>query len=180
MSAITEQPTNLNYLSPLGFKFTLRRLPTVNYFCQSVDIPAISMTQINTPTPVGTLVRPGDKIVYDPLVLTFRVDEDMKNYIEMVNWLEGLGHPTSLQQTRDLSRSSPLSTPANVGSMQTLVSDATLTVLTSHKNPGLNAFFADIFPTSLSALRFSSMANDVDYLEATATFSYRKYTLERI
>jgi hypothetical protein len=32
----------------------------------------------------------------------------------------------------------------------------------------------------LSALRFTSMANDVEYLEATATFSYRKYTLERI
>lgn len=180
MNALVEQPTNLNYLSPLGFKFTLRRLPMVNYFCQSVDIPAISMTPINTPTPVGTLIRPGDKLVYDPLTITFRVDEDMKNYIEMVNWLEGLGHPTSLQQTRDLSRSSPISTQANVGSMQTLVSDATLTILTSHKNPGLNAFFSDVFPTSLSALRFNSMANDVDYLEATATFSYRKYTLERI
>ena len=81
MSTITDQPTNLNYLSPLGFKFTLRRLPMVNYFCQSVDIPAISMTPINTPTPVGTLVRPGDKIAYDPLTITFRVDEDMKNYI---------------------------------------------------------------------------------------------------
>jgi hypothetical protein len=57
MNALVEQPTNLNYLSPLGFKFTLRRLPMVNYFCQSVDIPAISMTPINTPTPVGTLVR---------------------------------------------------------------------------------------------------------------------------
>lgn len=180
MNALVEQPTNLNYLSPLGFKFTLRRLPTVNYFCQSVDIPAISMTPINTPTPVGTLVRPGDKLVYDPLTITFRVDEDMKNYIEMVNWLEGLGHPTSLQQTRDLSKLSPISLQTSIGSMQTIVSDATLTILTSHKNPGLNAFFSDAFPTSLSALRFNSMANDVDYLEATATFSYRKYTLERI
>lgn len=180
MSTITDQPTNLNYLSPLGFKFTLRRLPMVNYFCQSVDIPSISMTPINTPTPVGTLIRPGDKLVYDPLVITFRVDEDMRNYIEMVNWLEGLGHPNSLKQLRDLSASSPLATPNTIGSAMTLTSDATLTVLTSHKNPGLNAFFSDAFPTSLSALRFSSMANDVEYLEATATFSYRKYTLERI
>ena len=82
MNARADQPTNLNYLSPLGFKFTLRRSPTVNYFCQSVDIPAISMTPVNTPTPVGILVRPGDKIVYEPLTLSFRVDEDMKNYIE--------------------------------------------------------------------------------------------------
>jgi hypothetical protein len=180
MNARADQPTNLNYLSPLGFKFTLRRSPTVNYFCQSVDIPAISMTPVNTPTPVGTLIRPGDKIVYEPLTLSFRVDEDMKNYIEIVNWIEGLGHPNSLQQTRDLSRASPLASGGNVGSMLTLTSDATLTVLTSHKNAGLNAFFSDVFPTSLSALRFTSMANDVEYLEATATFSYRKYTLERI
>jgi hypothetical protein len=180
MSTITDQPTNLNYLSPLGFKFTLRRLPMVNYFCQSVDIPAISMTPISTPTPLSALIRPGDKLVYDPLTITFRVDEDMKNYIEMVNWLEGLGHPNSLKQFRDLSASSPLATPSTIGSAMSIMSDATLTVLTSHKNPGLNAFFSDAFPTSLSALRFSSMSNDVEYLEATATFSYRKYTLERI
>ena len=180
MSTITDQPTNLNYLSPLGFRFTLRRLPMVNYFCQAVDVPAISMSPINTPTPVGTLVRPGDKLTYDPLELTFRVYEDMRNYIEMVNWLEGLGHPNSLRQLRELSASSPLAAPNTIGTAMTLTSDATLTVLTSHKNPGLNVFFADAFPTSLSALRFSSMANDVEYLEATATFSYRKYTLERI
>jgi len=180
MNTRADQPTNLNYLSPLGFRFALRRLPTVNYFCQSVDIPAISMTPVATYTPVGTLIRPGDKLVYDPLTITFRVDEDMKNYIEMVNWIEGLGHPNSLQQLRDLSRSSPIAMADNIGKMQTLTSDATLTVLTSHKNPGLNAVFEDTFPISLSALRFTSMANDIDYLEATATFSYRKYSLQPI
>ncbi len=180
MNARTDQPTNLNYLSPLGFKFSLRRLPMVNYFCQSVDIPAISMTPISQATPLAFLPKPGDKLIYDPLTITFRVDEDMRNYIEMVNWLEGLGHPNSLKQVRELSASSPTATKQNVGTLQTLFSDATLTVLTSHKNPGLNVFFYDTFPTSLSALRFSSMADDVEYLEATATFSYRKYSLERI
>jgi hypothetical protein len=152
----------------------------VNYFCQSVDIPTISMTPINQATPLAIIPRPGDKLTYDPLTITFRVDEDMRNYIEMVNWLEGLGHPNSLKQLRDLSATSPLATPNTIGSAMTLTSDATLTVLTSHKNPGLNVFFNDAFPTSLSSLRFNSMAETVDYLEATATFSYRKYSIERI
>ena len=108
MSAIESQPTNLNYLSPLGFRFMVKKLPNVNYFCQVVTLPNISMNVIESTTPFSTIPRVGDKLIYDPLTIRFRVDEDLKNYLEIHNWLVGLGHPQSFTQTRNLSASSDM------------------------------------------------------------------------
>lgn len=177
MSAIDNQPTNTNFLSPLGFKFVIKKLPNVNYFSQAVQIPSINMNAIDTPTPLAIIPRPGDRLVYDQLSLRFRVDEKLANYLEIHNWLTGLGHPKSLTQTRDLSRASDIP-KIREGSALSMVSDGTLIVLSSHKNPNVNVFFRDMFPTSLTELLFDSTSADVEYLEATATFRYLRYDVE--
>ena len=38
--AEASQPTNLNYLSQLGFRFAVEKIPNVNYFCQAAAIDA--------------------------------------------------------------------------------------------------------------------------------------------
>lgn len=177
MSVLANQPTNPNFLSPLGFKFVIKKLPNVNYFCQSVQIPTISMAVIEQSSPLLTIPRIGDRITYDSLSLRFRVDENMANYLEIHNWLTGLGHPVSLNQTRDLSRASNIPN-VREGSPLSMVSDGTLIVLSSHKNPTVNIFFRDMFPTSITELTFDSTAADVEYLEATASFRYLRYDVE--
>lgn len=97
MSALDNQPTNPNFLSPLGFKFVIKKLPNVNYFCQSVQIPTISMTVIEQSSPLLNIPRFGDRITYDQLSLKFRVDENMANYLEIHNWLIGLGPPSKFE-----------------------------------------------------------------------------------
>jgi len=179
-----EQPSNLNYLSPLGFRFQIKRLPNVNYFTQSATLPAISLNPIETTTPFGLLPRPGDRITYDPFILRFRVDEDLKNYIEIQNWFVGIGHPDTLEQAKAFAETnpSPFITGRQGGSSQiaNFMSDATLTVLTSHKNANMNIVFQDVFPTSLTELTFDVTQADVDYLEATVTFRYRKYSISPV
>lgn len=177
MSALANQPTNPNFLSPLGFKFVIKKLPNVNYFCQSVQIPTISMTVIEQSSPLLSIPRIGDRITYDQLSLKFRVDENMANYLEIHNWLTGLGHPVSLNQTRNLSRSSHIP-KIREGSALSMVSDGTLIVLSSHKNPTVNVFFHDMFPTSITELTFDSTATDIEYLEATVSFRYLRYDVE--
>lgn len=179
MSAIESQPTNLNYLSPLGFRFMVKKLPNVNYFCQVVTLPNISMNVIESTTPFSTIPRVGDKLIYDPLTIRFRVDEDLKNYLEIHNWLVGLGHPQSFTQTRNLSASSDMP-KLKEGSASSFMSDGTLVVLNSHKNPSYYVFFRDIFPISLSELSFDSTQTDVDYLEASVTMRYLRYEFEAI
>ena len=58
--------TNLNFLSPLGFRFILSRTPNIEYFCQVATLPTISMTEINQSNPFVAIPQPGDRIVYEP------------------------------------------------------------------------------------------------------------------
>jgi hypothetical protein len=44
MSSIDNTPENKNFLSPLNFRFQIKKAPHVNFFVQSVNIPAISST----------------------------------------------------------------------------------------------------------------------------------------
>jgi hypothetical protein len=37
-----------------------------------------------------------------------------------------------------------------------------------------------MFPESISELQFSTAATDIEYLEATASFRYRDYTIETV
>jgi hypothetical protein len=180
MSAEQNQPNNINYLGQNGFRFAFKRLPGVNYFCQSVSIPSVSMNAIESPTPFASVPRPGDRINYDPLIVRFKVDEDLANYFEIQRWIEGLGHPDELKQTLDISREIRSSQvgirPA--GYYTTFVSDSTLSILTSNKNVNRNVFFYDCFPVALTELTFDSTNTTIEYLEATATFRFRKYQLD--
>ena len=49
-----------------------------------------------------------------------------------------------------------------------------------HKNPHINIFFQDVFPISLTELTFDVTQPDLEYLEASVTFRYRKFKTERI
>ena len=83
--AILNETLNKNYLSPLGFRLLLNKLPTTEYFVQSCSLPAVSSTPIVHPNPLTNMVRlPGDRVEFDQFSINFRVDEDMKNYTEMI------------------------------------------------------------------------------------------------
>jgi hypothetical protein len=180
MSAVTDQPNNINFLSQNSFRFSIKRLPNVNYFCQGVSLPGVSIGAIETPTPLAFIPRPGDRITYEPLVVKFRVDGNLQNYLEIQKWIEGMGHPDDLNQTTSLSRQirneqvglRPL------GTMVNFVSDGVLTILTSNKNINKVIFFRDCFPINLTELTFDSTNTTVEYLEASVTFRYRKYEVE--
>ena len=52
--------------------------------------------------------------------------------------------------------------------------------MSSNQNPNLNINFEDMFPISLTELTFDSSIADIEYLEATVTFRYKLYTIDRI
>lgn len=177
--SIGNQPDNINMLSPLGYRFVVQKLPTVNYFCQTVAIPSIGIQAIPVPTPFAALSLPGGRVQFDPLTVRFKVDEDLKNYLEIYNWIIGLGHPESLEQTRKLSFNAPIPS-AKEGTHASMVSDASLVILTSHKNPQIKINFVQLYPVTISEVNFDSTDNDVIHIEATATFNYQRFTIERM
>ena len=101
-SAFDNQIGNRNFLSPIGFKFTLAKEPKVSFFCNSARIPDISLGTTLQPSYLKNIDVPGDKLQYGDFSLRFLVDENLENYMKIHNWLTGLGSPESLQQYKDL------------------------------------------------------------------------------
>jgi len=188
-NSYNRQPTKLDYASPTQFKFSIIKLPKVEYFCTSVNVPGITLGTVNQPTPLKNLPGPGDKLTYDDLTMTFMVDENLENYQEIHGWLVGLGFPESRTQFQNLLNAGADRFPTSTGSVSTepgkvkygaagqggIFSDATLTILTSKNNAQLEVRFSDLFPTSLSGLDYGQQTGDINYLSATVTFKYSLY-----
>lgn len=173
MSALDNTPENKNFLSPLNFKFFIKKTPYINFFIQKINLPSIRLVQVDTSNPLVRTPYAGDHIDFGTLTMNFKVDEDLKNYLEIHNWIVGLGFPERYEQYRDLNNK-PIYTGDGI------VSDMTLTILASTKTPNYEITFVDAFPVSLSDLTFNTMDNTVNFLSADATFKYTHYTITRL
>jgi hypothetical protein len=163
--------TNKNFLSPLNFKFLLKRAPHVNFFIQNVNLPGLSLPDIDVNNPLIRIPYAGDHLQYDELEITFKVDEDLQNYMELHSWIRSLGK-------RDYNEYKTLAAAPSY-SGEGLHSDISLTLLTSNKQPNYEVVFKDAFPISVSGIQFNTTQEDVDYLEATATFRYIQYDITK-
>ena len=164
---MASDPTNKNFLGQTGFRLVLDRTPTVNYFSQSASLPAISLGIANIVNPLIDYPLPGEKLAFSAFNISFRVDEDLKNYIEIYNWLVGLGSPSTTDQYNRFKNNSV---------HQSNLSDATLSILSSKYNPNIRVKFQKMFPESISELLFTSTGSDIEYLEATVSFRYSAAT----
>ena len=176
-----DQPTNLNYLSPVNFDLLINKLPKTKYFCVGATLPGINFSeaQHNTTLAIESYL-PGDKITFDPLVVRFAVDEDMKNYQEIYNWIMALGpgHDTDDFKTLVGSTKYTGTSITTRGDDLEMYSDATLMINTSSNNANVEFNFIDCFPTSLGAIEFSTDAQDVAYAQCDLTLRYTYYTIK--
>jgi hypothetical protein len=173
MAALENTPTNPNFLSPLNFKFSIKRAPHVNFFVQKINLPSISLPTIDTPTPFVKIPQPGEHLDYADLTLSFRVDENLQNYLEIHNWIRALGKPKDFSEYRALSQN-----PNYTG--DGLRSDLTLMILSSAKNPNYEIVFTDAYPYDISELTFDTTKSDVEFIEATATFKYVLFEIKNV
>ena len=186
----SRQPTKQDYADPTKFKFSIIKLPKVEYFCTQVNLPGVSIADnYSQPTPFRDIPLPGEKLSYEPLAVTFIVDENLENYQEIHGWLRGIGFPGGHEEFKALldggsdrfptSKNSKLGDAGRVKfkapSTGGIFSDATLNILTSKNNPVTEVRFSDCFPISLSGLQYNQQATDTDYLTATVTFNYKLY-----
>ena len=166
---------NRNFLSPLGFKFALKRSPGVAFFCNEANIPSLELGVAVQPTYLKDIDRPGDKITFGDLNLRFLVDEDLVNYMEIQNWMRGLGFPESLDQFQELKDENILGPMGK--SNDDIYSDGTLQILSSNLVPKFQVIFRDLFPVSLSTVTFDATDTDIEYFTADVSFKYTIYTL---
>ena len=173
MSFLGKQIANKNYLSPVGFKFNIVKTPKVDFFSNSAKIPGIELGNIKVGNYLKAIDLPGDNIQFEDLTLQFIVDEDLENYLEIHNWIYGLGYPESVSEFQEL-----ITNAQGQKDVKEQFSDGTLAILNSNFNVSARVKFRDLFPISLSALEFTATDQDYTYFTATVTFKYLFYTIE--
>ena len=167
---------NRNFLSPVGFKFSLKRAPGVAFFCNQANIPSMDLGIAEQPTYLRNIPTPGDKIQFGDLTLRFMVDEDLVNFMELQRWIRGLGYPESMEEFRELEGEAVL--PGNFGNAgDDIYSDGTLQILSSNLVPSFQVVFSDLFPYSLSTVTFDATDTDIEYFTADVSFKYTIYNL---
>ena len=171
-NAFANQIQNRNFLSPVGFRFTLAKTPKVNFFCNSARIPEINLGVANQPTYLKDLDIPGDKLTYGDLTLRFLVDENLENYMAIHNWMTGLGFPESTQEFKDLTTNDD-----GQRDFEEQFSDGNLQILNSNFRPVANVKFFNLFPVSLTSLDFDATEPDIQYFTAEASFKYTVYNI---
>jgi hypothetical protein len=176
MNALTRTPQNTNLLQPTKFLLVFDRLPTVTYFCQSVNIPGINLGQAPINTPMLDVFAPGNKIIYNPLNVHFLVDENLASWQELHSWFRSIASPESYEERKRLTSIQN----AYKSQKLTSYSDATLTILSALNNPILRVRFINMFPITLSDVIFDSSQSADDIVSADAVFMFDYFNFEDI
>jgi len=154
MASLVTQPKNINPLADVQFKFEIAALPGTTFFVQTCNLPGVSLEAQTIGAPrLQNYSRYTGVITYEPLDIGFMVDEYLKNWQEIYEWMIG---------------------------KESKYTTAILTILSSSMNPTMEVHFKEIFPTSLSAISFDSTTTDPVYQIATVSFNYTEYTIKNL
>jgi hypothetical protein len=131
------------------------------------------MKSVSTGNPFVAIPYSGEHLSFESLDITFKVDEDLNNYMEIHDWLIALGKPENFDQYKAIEDN-----PSYSG--KGIASDISLIILNSAKHPNYEIIFTDAFPTSVSELNFNTTDSDVNFISASASFSYTYYTVNKL
>ena len=167
-----KQLENRNFLSPIGFQFSLNKVPKATFFSNSARIPDITLGTAVQPVYLKDIDVPGDKLQYGDFNLRFLVDEDLINYMSIHNWLTGLGYPESTEQFKKATTNTE-----GLKDNEEVFSDGSLAILNSNYRTTAIVKFRDLFPIALTPLEFEATDTDVNYFTAEVTFKYTIYEI---
>ena len=170
--AYDKQLENRNFLSPIGFQFSLNKVPKATFFSNSARIPEIVLGTAVQPVYLKDIDVPGDKLQYGDFTLRFLVDEDLVNYMSIHNWLTGLGYPESTEQFKKATTNED-----DERDRELIFSDGSLSILNSNYRTTAIVKFRDLFPVSLTSLEFEATDTDVNYFTAEVSFKYTIYEI---
>jgi hypothetical protein len=176
MTVLTRNPANPNPLHPNKFILSFSRLPNVQYFCQTISVPGISLSEIPIHNPFVDIYSPGEKAIYDILNITFIVDENMTAWKEVHDWIRAMTFPEKYEEYRRLGLLNKTHGLLKRESEQfPQFADGKLTMLSSSNNPIAEFKFYDMFPTTLSSFVISTGDSPENIITCDATFRYNYY-----
>lgn len=180
MTVINRNPTNKDLLQTTKFLLTFSRLPGMTFFCQSVNLPGVSLSEVPFNTPFVDLYVPGEKISYDMLNVSFLIDEDIQSWQQVHDWIRGMTFPKNFSEYSNMRRLSSVSNYRKGVNLPPQYSDGALTIYTNKNNINLRIKFVNLFPVTLGSILFNTADNAEYIATADASFRFDYYDIERI
>lgn len=161
---LDRQPSNTNPLVVTDYKFTMQRIPTVTYFCQSAVVPGVNVGEIQQENYFAPVKRPG-VFRFDDFTISYVVDEELKNWLEIYDWMRSTSNAEDFTEFEGPDQ---------------YFTDGTLVITNSNMRGKLVVNFKSLFPKSISSIDFTSTSTDAEPIIATVTFAYSSYDIERL
>ena len=150
---------NVDILKNDAFRVEILSLPDVVLFSQTVDLPGVILGEALRPNPNIDYVVPGEKVDFENLLVSFMVDEQLTNYLQVFEWMRQLGFPQHTDQFKNKSYSE--------------ISDIKIELLTNKMNYNTEVTFVGCFPISLSAVPLTYLDIEPTHPTATVEFQYQ-------
>lgn len=171
MTVFNRVPQNTNALQPTKYLLTFDRIGSIQYFCQSVNIPGISVGEASVPFPSLNIPLPGNKLSFNNFNINFIIDEQMDSWKSLYNWFQSFASPKGTEERNRLTQIQN----QNRTTKHPFASDATLSVLSALNNPLFRIQFYNMFPISLSDINLDVKLSADDILTGDAVFVYEQF-----
>lgn len=178
MATCSDDNASFNNLAPTQFQVVIDRIPETVYRAQSISLPNVDLPPANVPTPTINIPMPGDHLEYGIFSMQFILDERLKNYQEIYDWMKALAPPEKLAAYNLSSRDKLERIYARVNNRKdTWTSDIGVTLLTGTSNRSVDFILRDAYPTALSNFDMSVQNTSVEYVTASAIFAVRNFEI---
>lgn len=103
---------------------------------------------------------------FEELAVTFLVDEDLRVYEEVFNWLKGITFPHQFKEYKEQKDKG-------------IYADCSVLFLKNSYESNLSFRFHNMFPTSIGPINFTSGTDGSQVLTTDITFSYDTFRIVR-
>jgi len=145
-----------------NFGFTCSRMLLTSPTITDIVLPATLLGDTIQPSPFKQIKRPGDTISTDPIQISFLVDEDLGNYLEIFDWLLSCENGSS-----------------SSNAYLDKVSDASMVLFNNNSIRMFEFTMEGCFPTFLSELSFSNGQESSEIQTAQLTLECVKLSYTR-
>ena len=163
--------TNFNYLQPTGFKLVIDRTnyPNLEFFVQDFTHAGVIMNTADVAyKKIAAIPFIGDKLTYNEMLANIILDEDMKSYTEMHDWM---------RRILDQDMTTPVDRYKAKVEKPPAQSDITLSILSSSNNPVVRIRYKDCIPTALTDIQFQSTGGGESFITFGASFRFTYFDI---
>ena len=155
-------PVKINLAKSTNYRLNLNVLPETLFWLTTCNIPTISSNEVPIPDPIhGYRYKPSNTFTTAPMTVTFLVDEDYSNYMEILYLMYKAAGP-------DMSK--------RYEEGEDTGSTGSLHILSNNKNVSDVVFtFHNLFPTILGELQMTNESPEPLLTDLTMQYDYMTY-----